>query len=187
MSAGYDISAPLFVPWDIDVARINFGANCGPAAFAAVTQSEVCRVMQYFPHFPDRRWTNLTQMLRAFALAGYKTGVEKCAAPSRGVALVQWLGPWSEKQFFSQWSLVHTHWIGVEENWFFDHNAGCWQGFDEWSARTAPQLVAEVPRATGWRIKYGVEVTKEMQFDLGLLLESPGVSVCRREAPSHKL
>ena len=95
MTASRDNSAPTFVPWDIDVARINFGANCGPAAFAAVTQKEVCRVMQYFPHFPGCNWTNLTQMLRAFAMSGYGTCVERCAAPSRGVALVQWLGPWT--------------------------------------------------------------------------------------------
>lgn len=153
---------PSLVPWDIEVARINFGANCGPAAFAAVTQREVCRVMQYFPHFPERRWTNLTQMLRAFDAAGFVTRVEKCVAPSRGVALVQWLGPWTKRQFYSRWSLVYTHWVGIDGDWIFDHNACCWQMLGEWSEGTAAELIAEIPHATGWRIKYGVVVTKEM-------------------------
>lgn len=177
MSAIFDLAAPSFVPWDIEVARINFGATCGPAAFAAVTEREVCRVMHYFPHFPDRRWTNLTQMLSACAVAGYATGVEKCAPPSRGVALVQWLGPWTEKQFFSRWSLVHTHWVGVDGNWIFDHNACCWQTLGEWSAGTAAELIAQVPRATGWRIKYGVEVSKAVQAGLDLPAEDRGA--CR--------
>lgn len=178
MSASYDTAPPRFVPWDIEIARINFGANCGPAAFAAVTQREVCRVMRYFPHFPERRWTNLTQMLRAFADAGFATHVERCAAPSHGVALVQWLGPWTEKQFFSGWSLMYTHWIGVEGDMVFDHNKCCWQTLGEWAVGTAPGLIAEVRRATGWRIKYGVEVTAESQLDLGLPVEARVATRC---------
>ncbi len=185
MSVIDDIKMPSFVPWDIDVARINFGATCGPAAFAAVTEREVCRVMQYFPHFPDRRWTNLTQMLQAFASAGFTTRVEKCAAPTRGVALVQWLGPWTAKDFFSRWSLVHTHWVGVEGDWIFDHNADGWQTAGEWSTGIAAELMAEVPRATGWRIKYGVEVTREMQVGFGFPWEARAVSRRRPEASSH--
>lgn len=180
MNDSSTLVAPSFVPWDIDVAGINFGANCGPAAFAAVTQREVCRVMQYFPHFPDRPWTNLTQMLQALAAAGLRASVKKCESPSRGLALVQWLGPWTEKQFFSRWSLVHTHWVGVEGEWIFDHNACCWQTMGEWAAGTAADLLTEVPRATGWRIKYGVEFTREMQVDLDLPWGVPEAKSCRR-------
>ena len=178
---------PGFVPWDIEVARVNFGANCGPAAFAAITQREVCRAMRFFPHFPERCWTNLTQMLRAFATAGYTTNVHRCAPPPQGVALVQFLGPWTEKDFFSRWSLLHTHWVSVAGNWVFDHNACCWQTLSEWSELTARELVATIPRATGWRIKYGVEFTKEEQIDLGLPWDAPAWNQCQLQAPSHKL
>ena len=37
MRSGRDGTALPFVPWDVEVARVNFGATCGPAAFAAVT------------------------------------------------------------------------------------------------------------------------------------------------------
>jgi hypothetical protein len=152
--------APSFVPWDIEVARINFGANCGPASFAAVTGKEVCRVMGHFAHFEHSPWTNLTQMRKAFAEAGHETEVRKCAFPRRGVALVQWLGPWTARDFFSRWSLAHTHWVAVDGEWIFDHTTAEWQTVADWDARVASQFVAEIPRATGWRVKYGLEVSK---------------------------
>jgi hypothetical protein len=158
---------PLFVRWDIEVARINFGANCGPAAFAAITQRDVCRVMGHFVHFEHSRWTNLTQMLRAFVEAGFCTRIHRCVLPSHGVALVQWLGPWTENDFFSRWSLVHTHWVAVEGDWIFDHTAGYWQSFSDWQNRTAPEFVGAIPRATGWRVKYGVDVSRAVQSELG--------------------
>jgi len=151
---------PSFVPWDIEIARINFGANCGPASFAAITGKEVCRVMGHFLHFEHSRWTNLTQMLWAFAAADYLTKVQKCILPARGVALVQWLGPWTQKDFFSRWSLPHTHWVAVEGNWIFDHTVGIWQTFTEWKHKTAPQFILEIPKATGWAVKYGLNVTR---------------------------
>lgn len=150
---------PEFVPWDIEVAHINFGANCGPAAFAAITGSEVCRIMQYFPHFPARPYTNLTQMKAALTAAGYKVVVEKCQAPLlRGLNLIQWCGPWTEKDFFSKWSLIHTHWVAVDRDWVFDVNTKSWQTWHDWASKTVPALLAEVPRSTGWRVKYGVEI-----------------------------
>jgi hypothetical protein len=179
MKTTLDGQPPTFVPWDIEVAQINFGANCGPASFAAITGMEVCRVMRYFRHFEHCRWTNLTQMHRAFGEAGYTANVQRCGLPSRGVALVQWLGPWTEKNFFSRWSLVHTHWISVEGMWIFDHNACCWQTLGEWAAGTASELMLEVPRATGWRIKYGMDVTKVVQTALGLPWEDRGA--CRSQ------
>jgi hypothetical protein len=83
-----------FVPWDIEVARLNFGANCGPSAFAAATGREVCRIMRYFAHFEQSQcWTNLTHMRRAFEQAGYNTEVSRLEMPVVGVALIQWTGP----------------------------------------------------------------------------------------------
>lgn len=151
---------PAFVPWDIEVARINFGANCGPASFAALTGKEVCRVIGYFPHFEHSNWTNLTQMLRAFDEAGYEMTVHRRAFPVHGVALIQWLGPWTERDFFSRWSLPYTHWIAVEGKWVFDHTVGSWEKLEVWRDETVPEFLSETPRATGWAVKYGVEVNR---------------------------
>jgi len=167
MNPSSESNRPAFVPWDIEVARINFGANCGPSSFASITGKEVCRVMGHFLHFEHSPWTNLTQMLRAFAEAGYAATVRKCILPARGVALLQWLGPWTEKDFFSRRSLIHTHWVAVDGTWVFDHTVGAWQTLLEWEHQVAPEFVSEIPRATGWGVKYGVGVSKTGRAVLG--------------------
>jgi hypothetical protein len=151
---------PTFVPWDIEVARINFKANCGPSAFAAITKNQVCRVLQYFPHFRDHQSTNLTEMTNALGAAGYVTEIRKQIFPQHGLALIQFLGPWTERHFFSRWSLIHTHWIAVDGDWRFDHTTGKWMETDEWAYKIAPAFVAETSRATGWAVKFGMEVSQ---------------------------
>jgi hypothetical protein len=152
-----ETAAQRFVPWDIDVARLNFGANCGPVSFAVATAREVCRSMQYFPHFETKPWTNLTQMRGAFQAAGIDTVVCRRAWPTVGVVLIQWLGPWTKHHFFSRWSLVHTHWIAVERDYVFDHTEEQWMPREEWARAVVPLFLKEIPQATGWDIKYGVE------------------------------
>ena len=155
------VNPALYVPWDIEVARLNFGANCGPSAFAATTGREVCRVMCHFPHFVTSNWTTLTHMRRAFVEAGFVVTVQKRALPTLGVALVQWLGPWTARDFFSRWSLFHTHWIAVHGEHVFDHTIGEWQTLTTWERTVAAEFITNTPRATGWSVKYGIEVYRE--------------------------
>jgi hypothetical protein len=149
---------PAFVPWDTEVARANFGANCGPASFAAITGHEVCRSMRLFAHFEHYRWTNLTQMRQALSGAECDFVVRRRALPQHGLALIQWLGPWTKRDFFSPWSLPYTHWVAVSGRWIFDLNSGGWQRDSLWARTTAAALIAETPRAYGWAAKYGIEV-----------------------------
>lgn len=151
-----------FVPWDIDVAGHNFGANCGPVSFATVSRCEVCRVMRYFHGFEERRWTNLTQMRRAFAESGAQVETLKRTWPAQGVALIQWLGPWTERDFFGGWTLVHTHWVAVDGNLVFDHSVRCWLDRAEWVATIVPTYLAEIPRASGWAVKYGLQANNSI-------------------------
>ena len=153
-------TTPDFIPWDIEVARINFNATCGPSSFAAITQNQVCRVMRFFPHFEHHQSTNLTEMKRAFYTAGYQAEVVKQAFPKHGLALIQFLGPWTEKHFFSKWSLIHTHWVAVHGDWIFDHTEGRWMTTAAWDYSVGPAFVAEISRATGWAVKFGIEVNK---------------------------
>jgi len=162
------LSFPDFIPWDVEIARLNFGANCGPSSLAAILGKEVCRVMCYFPHFEYSRWTNLTQMRRAFDEAGYSVKVRRCELPTHGVALIQWLGPWTKRDFFSRWSLIHTHWVAVSENYVFDHTECKWQTLEEWSGQVAPRFIENIPQAHGWAVKYGVETTKPSSSWSGL-------------------
>lgn len=153
------MKTPRFIPWDIEVARINFGANCGPASFAAITGNEVCRVMRYFPHFEDYQYTNVTQMRYAFGEAGYTVN-RTSDFPSFGVALIQWLGPWSKRVRFSRWNQVHTHWVALDGEWIFDHTAEKWQRIEEWSQNTASGFISEISGATGWAVRSGMEVSQ---------------------------
>jgi hypothetical protein len=168
----------LYVPWDVEVAEINFGANCGPCSFAAITGKEVCRVMALFPHFENAQWTNLTQMMRAFSDSGHETRMRRCEFPDRGVALIQWLGPWTEKRFFSRWSLIHTHWVAVEGGWIYDYSVGAWQTVSAWQATVADEFISEIPGARGWAVKYGISVWRS---DSGSIF-STGLSISSSEA-----
>jgi hypothetical protein len=150
-------SSDRFVPWDIEIADYNFGANCGPVSFAAASGREVCRIMRHFEHFESKPWTNLTQMRRAFAETGIVTSTLKCAWPTHGVALIQWLGPWTQSNFFARWTLPHTHWVAVDEDWIFDHTERRWMPRREWAETVAPLFLEDIPRATGWAVKYGLQ------------------------------
>lgn len=149
-----------FVPWDIAIARYNFGANCGPISFAAALRLEVCDAMQYFPHFSDgfRRWTNSTQMTDALAAAGVDSIRSRLNFPNSGVALIQWLGPWTATDFFSRFSLRYSHWVAVDEDAIFDPNAGRWQSIENWQRNFVPECLANIPRCTGWAVKYGIQI-----------------------------
>ncbi|MDB6033133.1 MAG: hypothetical protein JWM16_3471 [Verrucomicrobiales bacterium] len=156
-------SPPNFVPWDIEVARLNFGANCGPVSFAALSGTEVCRVISHFPHFEHSAWTNLTQMLRALDSARCNAEVRRREFPKRGLALIQWLGPWTRTNFFSRWSLPHTHWVAVDGDWIFDNTAEKWQTLREWGNSVAVDYITRIPRATGWAVKYGLEIKRKTE------------------------
>ena len=150
---------PTFVPWDLEIARNNFGANCGPASFAAVTGDRVCLIMQYFLHFEHSKWTNLTQMRQAFRMAGHDYCLLKRRLPTVGVALVQWMGPWTERDFFARNSLPYTHWVGVIGDWIFENSLENWVSLSEWSAWAQSECVKSIPTATHWAVKYGVELS----------------------------
>lgn len=146
-----------FIPWDIEVAQYNFGANCGPVSFAVASGRQVCRVMQHFQHFEAKPWTNLTQMRQAFEETGVTPITHKREWPRFGVALIQWLGPWTQHDFFARWSLHHTHWVAVDRDWVFDHTEVRWMPRTEWAETVAPLFLEEIPHATGWAVKYGLE------------------------------
>ena len=147
----------LFVPWDIEMARINFGANCGPVSFAVATHQEVCPVMQHFRHFEHHRWTNLTQMRRAFRSVGLQTVLLRRRLPDYGVALIQWLGPWTLRDFYSPWSLIYTHWIAVNHGEVYDHTVGSWHPLSYWESEIAPSILKTKRLSTGWTVKYGLQ------------------------------
>lgn len=155
-----DVSPQRYVPWDLDVARVNFAANCGPISFAAILEMEVCLVMRYFSDFLEKPWCNFTQMKRALRSYGVRYESLRGRLPSVGLALVQWLGPWTARDFFGRNSLSYTHWIAVDDSLIFDHTVEQWLPIDVWERDVAADFVQQTPGATGWDIKFGIELKK---------------------------
>jgi len=147
-----------YVPWDVDIARINFRANCGPISFAAILGAEVCSIIQFFPEFPDKPWCNFTQMKRALRSYGVRFQPLRAQLPSRGLALVQWLGPWTARDFFGRKSLNYTHWIAINNSLVFDHTVEQWLPLAEWKRDVAASFLQEIPGAIGWDVRFGIEL-----------------------------
>lgn len=153
---------PCYVPSDVAIAKHVFGANCGPVSAAAALGEDVCDVMRWFPHFmnPEQRFTNLTTMRNALSSKGICHRVLRQQFPIHGVALIQWLGPWTSRDFFSRWSLRHSHWIAVSGNFVFDYLDETWRTLVDWERQLVPWYLEQMPQAAGWDIKFGVEIEK---------------------------
>jgi hypothetical protein len=151
-------SEGAYVPWDANIARINFRANCGPIAFAAVLGIEVCPIIRHFPGFPDRPWCNFTQMKSALRNYGIEFESLKAQFPNIGLALVQWLGPWTDRDFFGRNSLNYTHWIAINDSLVFDHTIDHWLSLACWQEHVAARFIQDTPGARGWGVRFGIEL-----------------------------
>ncbi|RTL16304.1 MAG: hypothetical protein EKK55_24455 [Rhodocyclaceae bacterium] len=112
----------LYAPADVDWASVRWGANCGPAALAAVLECDVGPLKPQFPQFPHRAYTTLTQMKEALGSRGRlfsarqlrrADGVLPAALPTYTLVQVQWTGPWTEPGANPRWAYTHTHWIAT--------------------------------------------------------------------------
>ncbi len=171
---------PPFIPFssdELEAAHGAWGCNCGPASLAACLEYTLPEVRKLLPHF--RGFMNPTEMQTALALGIgaparklYKTANPKglpnmpTGLPSRGVARVQFGGPWLAPDVPPGAAYKQTHWVATllhrtiwtppgvapEQERFrifiFDVNAG-WQLFDRWWETTIPQLIASDRRRDG--------------------------------------
>jgi len=149
----------LYVPPDLDEAAERWGANCGPGALAALTGRPLAQILSYMPDFPERGYTNPTHAIRALGQMGwnYDSGGEDFVG--RGLAFVQWCGPWDHGTANARWAYRYTHWLAFSQcGWdaiaVYDVNvepAGGWCWYDQWAERVAPTLLPK--RSTGHRIR----------------------------------
>lgn len=165
-------------------------ASCGPVALAALLGRPLSDIRHAFPAQREgRTWTNSAQMRRALAAlniawrhtAQGSTSVER-AWPRRGIALIQFDGPWTSLPFSHPAQLHRTHWIacasrsdriGDEQyaaDTVFDVNAvgdeslvafGYWQSRIDWERVMAPWLAKNYgKKATGlWWVREGIEIS----------------------------
>jgi len=149
-----------YIPWDLNLAQECFDANCGPISFAVSVQEEVSDVIGLFENYEEKKYTNFTDMKRVFKKYGVEIQTTKAQIPKSGVALIQWTGPWIENDFMGRRSSRYTHWIAVEDKMCFDLNADEWLTLKEWETTVAAEFIKEIPEATGWNVKYGIQLLK---------------------------
>jgi len=152
-------SGHLHTPTDVRLANKLFEANCGPACLAAILSVQVCDVMCLFEHFPTRPFTSrrkMEEILHSLNIPFSRTQ----NLPRFGLALIQFEGPWSQISGSEKWTSRYTHWVAVSNGTIYEVNAERWLTQAEWSIATE-RLLVHYPRATGWRIKEGLEVAAQ--------------------------
>lgn len=164
---------------DVAKACDDWGANCGPAAVAAIMGMTLDEVRPYFDAagFPAKRYTNPTMMfdvLRAIGRPFRKMNSDQrqCVLtpfPHWGLVRVQWEGPWTEPGVPTAARYRHTHWIGTRATRgipvaIFDVNAvgngSGWISCNDWARVLVPWLLKEVaPRNYGtWHFTHAIDV-----------------------------
>jgi len=165
---------PLYTPTDVLAAHEAFKANCAPAALAALLGREVMAVRGAFPWFPDRPWTNPTQLQDALRGAGARVGrvwyrkVKPLELPTHGLAVLQVDGPWCAEGVNPRAAYRYTHCVAssvvaghlhvYDINAGPDEQHGAWLLGTEWARRVMPPLIDATKRATGWFVKVAMEV-----------------------------
>lgn len=158
----------LFGPPDVDQAYSAWGANCGPAALAALLGCEVAKVRPLLgDDWPG--YTNPTHLRKALAAAGWQVSKRTFAdhrevieTGSAGLAHVQFSGPWEAGG--ARAAYRHTHWISYRVTgdglMVFDINAvelpgNGWLPVAEWDEGVAPQLYPK--KCTGHYVRLWME------------------------------
>jgi hypothetical protein len=152
-------SSDLYTPSDAQRAYDTWGANCGPAALAALLRRPVMTVLRFLDGFEGRRFMNPTQMQQALHTAQQPFRVRRRLDPgvTYGLWFVQWEGPWTAPKVPARAAYPYTHWVGVAQTedrgqMLYDVNAapwGSWVPKRGWDRVVVPAITHEIPQATG--------------------------------------
>ncbi|WP_244327639.1 hypothetical protein [Roseibium sp. RKSG952] len=170
-------------PEEIKTAWDEWGANCGPAAIAAVCPITLAALRPHMGNYEEKRYTNPTLMWEVLQNIGmrfsYRGGdLGQGNWPTYGLARIQWEGPWTKPCVPIQARYGHTHWVGVNARnrrniRIFDINAigngSGWSLLSDWAQIIVPFILEEfVPRADGgWHITHAVELDPARAFRAG--------------------
>ena len=178
----------LYNPPDVDEAHKQFGANCGPASFAALARKPVIDVMPFFPHFPERRWTTLGDMRCALRTAGISFQGTGKTAPRHGFALIQLERSEGTRPVHPMAALSLTHWVAVSDDCFFDINWDGWLPKPVWTRLVFPELRRVHRGVENWSVRSGIEVSGHPEPDsLSAAVCPPTrVSLPNRTTPKHR-
>lgn len=176
VSEPLETTVELFSPLDFEAMHAKGLAMCGHGALAAICKISVEETLQSFIH--KRTWVNIPDMLFALQSIQHQLKISGRARltygrlaeeifPARGLVLIQFLGSWMNPGVPPGAACQHTHWAAVDrwpatgEEVIWDINYNVWVRKTEWEARMIPQLIADNPRRTGWKIKRSFFVNYE--------------------------
>lgn len=162
---------------DLERANAAWGANCGPAALAAITGLTLEEVRVHMGDFERKHYTNPTLMfdaLRSLGRTWREIGPRDHTVgrpwPKYGLARIQWEGPWTQPGVPMAARYRQTHWVGA---WTTDargigvwdvnavNNGSGWCSLDNWTGVVVPWLTSEIKRASGgWHITHAIEVER---------------------------
>ena len=162
---------------DAQAAAEQWGFNCGPAALAAILGKRPDDVREACQTAGFKKYLSPTMMKVAIRAAGGAIRLQRrCVKdaghsnfPDRGLARIQWTGPWTATGMNPKWAWTHTHWVatwrapvdgrdGSTNLSVFDINGGV-RGVVEWVDKIVPLIVAEIKRADGgWYVANSWEV-----------------------------
>lgn len=107
----------MIYPPDIEAAE-SWGANCGPAALAAILELSMSQVRPMLGDFESRQFMNLTDVKAVLTRAG-RGFSSQSHAPRHGLIFIQW-GGHDHKPARAQYRF--THWIAIHDDNVFDIN-----------------------------------------------------------------
>jgi hypothetical protein len=173
-----------FTQNECEAAYAEWRCNCGPAALAAVLGLPLHRVrpaVEAAGFGRSRPYLSPTMMAAALRNLGARWAdrrpgafdVGGLAFPRRGLARIQWEGPWTADGANPRWAYRHTHWVA---SWkpkcadaltamfrelapvLFDVNGGLME-LDRWEDEIVPLITRSIPRADGdWHVTHSWEI-----------------------------
>jgi len=148
----HDQPVGLYSPPDLNAARDRFGANCGPAALAAVIRASIISVMPFFPDFPARTWTTAGDMRTALDRARVDYHETGNCSPEYGVALIQF----GTAGMHPIAALKLTHWVAICGSFIYDNNWDGWLPMPIWEQVIFSEFQHRNPKIESWRVRCGM-------------------------------
>lgn len=174
------ITKDLYTPPDVADAHELWGANCGPAALAAILGQPVMTMRPFLADFATRPFMTPTQLSAALRAAQQPFRVRRHlseARPQYGLLFVQWEGPWTQPGVPVRAAYTHTHWVGVawtadQGQMLYDVNAGDdarwggWCAARTWALHIVPAICEGIPGADGgWFVRWACDVTRRERHE----------------------
>lgn len=170
LAPGPRLTPDLYEPPDVDEQHELWGANCGPAALAAIlgrTVAEVRPLIQPFKgymHAGDLEHALMcvprVSVRRQNFTVIHGRGSRSRPWPTHGLAVIQIDGPWCDLKN-PRAAYKYTHTVAVDRRGAFprvyDGNATMWLHEADWQREIMDEIV-RTKRATGWWIRTSLEV-----------------------------